>query len=165
MSEARLVVRLRKTADALERVVALVRRRAFTVRRLSLAEAGHDVVEVYLRIDEAKTPRDRVRVELEKLVDVLDVRDVTGDPAVRGARELLLARLHPERAPGSQAGRTLQDERGTVLELTGSPEEVDATLSRLTAEGALQEFVRSGEIMLPWGETGKGKRRQEDNDP
>ncbi len=132
MSEARLVVRLRKTADALERVVALVRRRAFMVRRLSLAEAGHDVVEVYLRIDEAKTPRDRVRVELEKLVDVLDVRDATAGPAGAGARELLLARVG-----------------GAVVELTGTPEELDAALARLTADGALRAFVRSGEVMLP----------------
>lgn len=149
MSEARLVVRLRKTADALERVIALVRRRAFTVRRLSLAESGHDVVEVCLRIDESRTPRDRVRVELEKLVDVLDVRDVTRDRATRGTRELLLARLHPERATATDTGRTLHDEHGTVLELTGSPEELDAALARLTADGALRAFVRSGEVMLP----------------
>lgn len=132
MSDARLVVRVRKSADALERVIALVRRRAFTVRRLSLAEAGHDVVEISLRIDETRTPRDRVRVELEKLVDVLDVRDATAGPADAGARELLLARV-----------------AGAVVELTGSPDEVDAALARFTAEGALQGFVRSGEVMLP----------------
>jgi len=149
VSEARLVVRLRKTADALERVIALVRRRAFILRRLSLAEAGHDVVEICLRIDDSRTPRDRVRVELEKLVDVLDVRDTTAEPATRGTRELLLARLHPERATDTGAGRTLRDDRGTVLELTGSPEELDAALARLAADGALQDFVRSGEVMLP----------------
>jgi len=131
VSDARLVVRVRKSADALERVIALVRRRAFHVRRLSLAEAGHDAVLVSLRIDEAKTPRDRVRVELEKLVDVLDVKDATGEPASAGARELLLARVG-----------------GAVVELTGSPEEIDAALARFTADGALEGFVRSGEVML-----------------
>ena len=132
MSEGRLVVRVKRTHDALERVIALVRRRAFQVRRLSVAEAGHDTVLVSLRIDESRTPRDRVRLELEKLVDVLDVRDATAGPADGGARELLLARVG-----------------GAVVELTGSPEEVDAALERFTADGALEGFVRSGEVMLP----------------
>lgn len=149
MSEARLVVRVRKTTDALERVIALVRRRAFAVRRLSLAEAGHDVVEICLRIDETRTPRDRVQVELQKLVAVLGVRDATADSTAAGPRELLLARLHPERHPSTDHGRTLHDEHGTVLELTGSPEELDAALARLTADGALRDFVRSGEMMVP----------------
>jgi acetolactate synthase small subunit len=149
VSDAGLVVRLRKTSDALERVIALVRRRAFALRRLSVAEAGHNVVEVCLRIDESKTPRDRVRVELEKLVDVLDVRDVSGEPATGKTRELLLARLHPERAAVTDSGRALHDEHGTVLELIGSPDEVDAALARLAAAGALQGFVRSGEVLLP----------------
>lgn len=141
MSEARLVVRLRKSADALERLIGLLRRRAFTLRRLSLAEAGVDVVEVCLRIDESRTPRDRVRVELEKLVDVLGVQDATVEDGTSATRELLLARLHPEHAEATR--------RGTLVELTGSPEEVDAELARLMADGALKHFVRSGEVRLP----------------
>ncbi len=80
MSEAVIVARLRDRPGALERAVSLLRRRALAVRRLSVNAAGDGVIELIVRVDESRTPRERVRVELLGLADLLEIADAAVVP-------------------------------------------------------------------------------------
>lgn len=146
MSHVLLVVRVVDRPGALERVLGLLRRRVLAVRRLSLA-AGDGVLELALRVDETRTPPERLRAELSSLVDVVDVVDGVAVPT----RELVLAHLKSgARPPAGEAWRVLDHgPGGSVLEITGSPDEVDAAVARLRADGSLVRSARSGEVVVP----------------
>ncbi len=147
MTTERVVVRLWDRPDTLERVSGLLRRRGFALRRLCSSFVGDDVVEFVICVDATKTDPDRVCRELMTLHDVIEVACAT---PLRETRELLLARLR------DHAGKSVPAASNGILEMIGSPEEIDAVLERLHAEGAVADFVRSGEVAVP-----KGLRTQE----
>ncbi|MBI4538889.1 MAG: acetolactate synthase small subunit [Gemmatimonadetes bacterium] len=148
--ECRILARVRDRPGALERVAGLLRRRAFAVRRFSVAQAEEGILEILLRVQDQRTPPERVESELRCLVDVVEVRRIEDRPT-RATRELVLARVRGGvSAAEIDVGRPLPDgEGGTVLEITGPPEEVDAVLRRLAESGVISGFVRSGEIAVP----------------
>jgi acetolactate synthase small subunit len=157
VSHALLLVRVQDRPGALERVLGLIRRRVLAVRRLSVS-LGDGGLEVALRVDETKTPSDRLRAELASLTDV---SSVTAEPE-RRTRELAVARLRAGGAvppatparPGETWRVLANGAEGIVVEITGSPEEVDAALARLRADGVLSSAMRSGEVALPgWPDT------------
>lgn len=147
--ERRLLVRLRDRSGALERTIGLVRRRAFAVRRLSVAGADDGVLELVLRVDGREADVDRLRDELLGLVDVLEV-----DPVAGGAgetRELLIARVpgEPPELPAAPGRVTRDVSGGTVIELAGRPDELDAVVARLRESGVPFRATRSGEVAMP----------------
>lgn len=148
--DARIFVRVRDRPGALERVMGLLRRRAFGVRRVSVALGDDDALELMLRLAEPERHAERARQELRELVDVVDARHA-GDPHREPTREMLVAWL-PDPPPDAAlpAGRTTTDEAGgTTLEVTGSPEELDAVIARLRESGIRFRFARSGEVAVP----------------
>jgi acetolactate synthase small subunit len=150
MSLTTLRARLHDRPGALERVIGLLRRRAFAVRRMSVAHA-RDVIEVVLRIDPARTPPDRIRAELLNLHDIIAV-DGADAPPVPPTRELLLAWVRPGTPAPTTNGRVLSTtSAGVLLEITGSPEEIDDVLARLDQLGEAVNIVRSGEVATPAG--------------
>jgi acetolactate synthase small subunit len=150
MSEAPLLARLHDRPGALERAIGLIRRRAHGVLRMSVAAAPNGVLELVVRVDEARTPRARVRADLLALEDLIEVRDLAdGGPPL--TRELLLAWIQPAAAPrATVAGRVVAfGPNGCLLEVTGSPDEIDALLARLDELGVVTASVRSGEVAAP----------------
>lgn len=140
MTTERVVVRLRDRPDTLERVSGLLRRRGFALQRLSSSFVSDDVVELVICVDATKTDPDRVCRELMTLHDVIEVACATRLPETR---ELLLARLR------GHAGKSVPAASKGVLEMIGSPEEIDAVLEWLHAQGAVADFVRTGEVTVP----------------
>jgi acetolactate synthase small subunit len=150
MNEGLLLARVSDRPGALERAVGLIRRRAFAVRRLSISLAHDAALELLLRIDETHTSRERVRQELLGLHDVLEVRDLGAAP--RLTRELLLAWIKPTaapQAPGAARVVAVSAEGGCLLELAGTPAEIDDVLARLREHGTVFASVRSGEMAAP----------------
>jgi len=141
-----LIVRVADRSGALERVLGLLRRRVLAIHRLSLG-VGDGALELVLRLDEARTPRERLRAELLGLVDVVDVSDASAVPT----RELAIVRLRPgEPAPEGGVWRLLSNgAEGAILEVTGAPEDVEAALAALRGAGVLDSATRSGEITMP----------------
>jgi acetolactate synthase small subunit len=140
------IVRVADRSGALERVLGLLRRRVLAIHRLSLA-AGDGALELALRLDEARTPRDRLRAELLGLVDVMDVSDEAAAPT----RELAVARLRPGVSAAEHGGWRLVSNgaEGAVVEVSGTPDEVEAALTALRQAGVLLCATRSGEITVP----------------
>jgi len=143
------LARLRNTPTALERFIGLLRRRAFALERFSVSAAGDGTWEVCLRFDGARTVPERVHAEVGNLVDVLSLERLPqeGD---QGTRELVLARLKPGGVPPGPEWRMVsQEPEGSLVELTGSPVEIEAALA--TLGGRVRAVVRSGELVVPSG--------------
>lgn len=158
---AAVAVRVRDVTGALERVVGLLRRRAVPVRRLSLASTADGHQELIVRIEPGRSSPERVRKELETLVDVVGARCLDGGGGT-GTREMALARLGPGAPVPDGVGRPVLGPGGGsrrgVVEITGTPDEVERALARLREEGTLEAVVRTGEVGVPDDPAGEGPR-------
>lgn len=137
----------------LNRAISLFRRRSFNIDSLSVATTEQPGLSrmtlVVQRDDVAQVVR-----QLERLVDVVSVRDVTHQRVV--AHELCLVRLSP---PGSRLGELLRIARdcdirvletapqAILLAIMGTPEAMSTCLERLRPFGIL-ELTRSGRIAM-----------------
>lgn len=137
----------------LNRAVSLFRRRAFNIDSLSVAtteKSGLSRMTLVVRRDDVA----QVVRQLERLVDVVSVRDVTHQPMV--AHELCLVRLAP---PGSRLGALLRivhecdarvvetSPQAMLIAVMGPPESVSTCIDRLRGFGIL-ELTRSGRVAM-----------------
>src|SRR4028118_1143244 len=87
-----LVALMQDHPGVLNRVASLFRRRGFNIESLAV---GHTetpgVSRMTLVVDEAHTSVEQVTLQLNRLIEVLEVSDVTDDPNV--ARELVLLKV------------------------------------------------------------------------
>lgn len=148
MKEASLLARLHDRPGALERAIGLIRRRAHGIRRISVGSARSNI-ELVLRVDESRTPRERVRRDLLGLEDLIDVRDLAGHEAT--TRELMLAWIRSDATQHvAESGRVVAASgTSSLIEVTGTPAEIDALFGRLDELDALITSVRSGEVAAP----------------
>lgn len=149
MTSVTLVVQIRDQIGALERVLGLLRRRAIPVEEMSISRRSEEGLEVLLRLADEGTA-DRAIAELSPLVAVQAVVRV-GEPQNRETRELALARVHsPGQTPLPANGRLIgSDDEDGILELTGTPEEIDDALELLARSGELSSVSRTGELLIP----------------
>jgi acetolactate synthase small subunit len=153
------LVRVQNHTGALERVFSVLRRKYMGVKSISLFPGSPGVYEVLLKIDPSGSAPDRVKAELENLVDVRDVRGL-GESDALETREMALARVPAGSGPFmSDRGRFLgQRDDCDLIEITGTPHEVDAALADLADRGVLGGFHRTGELPTP-EEMPNNKRR------
>jgi acetolactate synthase-1/3 small subunit len=136
----------------LHRVVSLIRRRGYNIESLTVGRCEMPGVSRMTLVVDADV--EQVTKQLNRLVEVLKVQDVTHDRTVE--RETVLVKVN---APAqSRAGlislttshgaRTVDVGIATlVFELTESPKKVDAFLDLLTPIG-ITEMIRSGRIAM-----------------
>jgi len=153
------LIRVQNHTGALERVFSVLRRKYMGVKSISLFPGSPGVHQVLLKIGPSGSAPDRVKAELEKLVDVRDVRGLGKSDALE-TREMALARVPAGSGPFvSDRGRFLgQRDDYDLIEITGTPHEVDAALADLADRGVLGGFHRTGELPTP-EEMPNNKRR------
>jgi acetolactate synthase-1/3 small subunit len=149
-----IAILLQNEAGALTRVTGLISTRGYNIESLSVAPTNDPTVS---RITLVTTGSDEVisqiNSQLNKLVDVVTVDDLTtGDHL---ARELMLIKLQlaPERAAALDGllrgvgGRLLSSQpSSTIVELTGTETDNSAFLASAAALGEIIEVVRSGAL-------------------
>ena len=153
-----LVATVEDRPGALNRVVSLFRRRGFNIASLTVGTTKRPgVSRITLVVQEDEDTARRVQANLEKLVDVLHVQDLTGAPAV--ARELALVKAW---APPEKRGEVLRlcevfrarvvdvSAATVTAEITGAPEKVDALVEVLRPFG-IAEMVRTGLLAMGRG--------------
>ena len=143
---------------ALNRVVSLFRRRGFNISSLTVGTTetpGISRITLVVNSD-ADTAR-RVQANLEKLVDVLHVQDLTGVAAVAREFALVKARVQPDkraevlRLCGLFRARVVDVSPATLtVEITGAPEKVDALVEVVRPYG-IAEMVRTGPLAMGRG--------------
>jgi acetolactate synthase-1/3 small subunit len=150
-----IVALLQDHPGVLHRAVSLLRRRGYNIASLAVGRSEVEGVSRMTLVVEQEDVEQVVK-QLNRLVEVLQVDDVTHDPTIE--REVILVKVA---AGGNMQsivsvalgyGATIADVgMGTMLlELSGSPAKVEGFLQRLSPFGIL-EATRTGRIAMVRG--------------
>lgn len=152
------VVYVENKPGVLSRVVSLFRRRAFNIDSLTVGRTEKDDVSRMTIVTEADPDQARrIVANIYKLVNVLLVDDITGQPAL--LRDLSLIKVGATQETRSQVldlanvfkARVLDIATESItVELTGGEEKVDRFLELLNPYGLL-EVVRTGIVAMRRG--------------
>jgi acetolactate synthase I/III small subunit len=154
-----LVALVENKPGVLNRVASLMRRRSFNIDSLAVGTTEDPTVSrMTIVIDASKTNAALVERNLAKMVNVIDVQDVTHIPTV--ARELALIKVKvsdsTKRGELKQIADMFQARMADVaptsmmIEVTGEETKVDSLLKVLEDYGIL-EVVRTGRIAMARG--------------
>ena len=143
---------------ALNRVVSLFRRRGFNIASLTVGTTERPgVSRITLVVNSDPDTAQRVHANLEKLVDVLSVQDLSGAGALTREYALVKAFVPPEkrtevlRLCGVFRARVVDLSAETLtVEITGTPDKVDALLEVVRPYG-IAEMVRTGPLAMGRG--------------
>lgn len=150
---------LQNEAGALSRVASLFSTRGYNIESLSVAPTEDDQISRLTLVTSGSDDAiDQINHQLLKLVDVVNIADMTLDDHIE--RELLLMKVKvsvdadgslPEIIKSSGA-RVLDDCPDTyTLELTGANEKVDSFIERVADCAEILAVVRSGAMAIARG--------------
>ncbi|MDI3317906.1 MAG: acetolactate synthase small subunit [Bacillota bacterium] len=153
--EFTLAVRVENEPGVLARVASLVSRRGFNIESLAVGPTEDATVSrITLVCKGDERDRERLRRQLEKLVEVLEAWPVAEEASVRRELALVRVRAHPGRrsellqVAGIFRARVVHvDRNALVLEATGDPAKIDAWLEVL-GEFGIEEVARTGIVAL-----------------
>lgn len=154
-----LVAMVEDKPGVLNRVASLFRRRNFNIESLAV---GHSETPGVSRMtivtdEEEYLRRNVIRTNLLKLINVIDVQDVTDMPCV--VRETALIKVNADATQRGQVMDVAEMYRarivdvGTetlIVEVTGESEKINAMVDVLTPFGIL-EMIRTGKIAMTRG--------------
>lgn len=139
----------------LARIAGLFSARGFNIVSLSVAETEDPTVSVMTIVVEGDNRVvDQVKKQLNKLIEVIKVRDLTEEEYVE--RELALIKVGINSSKRREIieiadvfkGKVVDISHTTItIEVTGSEEKVDAIIELLKSYGIL-EMARTGKIAL-----------------
>lgn len=146
---------LQNESGALIRVAGLFSNRGYNIESLSVAPTPDPTVSrITLVTRGSDATVQQIVSQLNKLVDVVAVQDMTGGAHLE--RELVLLRLRPRdreqvlSAVLTAGGRVLAHQDGALcIEVTGAEADLDALLRELGGLAELDTVVRSGTLGLP----------------
>ena len=164
-----LVALVENKPGVLNRVSSLFRRRNFNIDSLAVGTTDDPKVSrMTIVVDASKTNAAMVERNLYKLVNVIDVQDVTNLPTVE--RELALIKVHVANTVKRGEIKHVADmfqsrvvdvyKDSLMIEVTGEEDKVDSLVSVLEEYGIL-EIVRTGRIAMVRG-SARAEREQED---
>ena len=144
-----LSVLVEDAPNTLTKVSGAIRRRGFHVRGISVGPSNQPGrFRITLQVDHGHAEADQVRKQLERLVEVVEVEDLTGDDV--HSRELVVARVPASDVEGLLAkGAKLltSGPGGSNVEFSGEREEVGEFVDELTRHGIV-DVVRSGPVVM-----------------
>jgi acetolactate synthase I/III small subunit len=133
----------------LSKISGLIRRRGFHVRAISVGpsrQAGR--FRMTLEVDAGHAEADQVLKQLERLVEVVEVEDLTGHDV--HSRELVVARVAASEVSElvQRGARVLEaGASSTTIEFAGEGDEVGSFVDELRRHGIL-DVVRSGPVVM-----------------
>jgi len=135
--------------NTLSKVSGLIRRRGFHVRAISVGPSQQPGrFRMTLHVDHGHAEADQVRKQLERLVEVVEVEDLTGDTLF--SRELVVAKVRASEVPGlvQRGAKVLAaGPEGTTIEFSGDGAEVGEFVDELNRHGIV-DVVRSGPVVI-----------------
>jgi acetolactate synthase-1/3 small subunit len=161
----------------LNRMVSLFRRRGFNIENIAVghSEVAH-LSRMTIIVNGANTMVEQVRKQLEKVIDVVKVSDITADNIV--ARELALIKVRATSVNRSEIIEIVDIFRANIvdvasdsvtIEVTGDEDKVDSLFNLLHPFG-IREMARTGRVAMTRGSSapleleeglkGKGKRKK-----
>ncbi|MDQ4078066.1 MAG: acetolactate synthase small subunit [Chloroflexota bacterium] len=156
-----LVAIVENKPGVLNRVASLFRRRNFNIASLTVGETENpDISRMTIVVDTKTTKPYIVTESLYKLVNVIEVRDLTERPSVQ--RDLVLLKVHTDSATRPEImqfanlyhAKIVNVTRDCLmLEMTGAPNEVDNFVDIMRPFGII-EMVRTGAVAMEVGSNG-----------
>lgn len=150
---------LQNEAGALSRAANLFSSRGYNIESLNVAPTADDrVSRMTLVTTGPDEVIDQIIKQIHKLVDVLDITDMTRADHIE--RELALIKLHLVNGDAraleglleSSKARVLDDREGHyTIELIGGSQEIDRFMQRVDDLGELTTVVRSGAMAMARG--------------
>lgn len=162
MKQHTLSILVENKAGVLSRVSGLFSRRGFNIESLAVGpceEPGMSRITIVAIADDDKV--EQIMKQLNKLIDVIKVSDLTGSPRVE--RELALikvtAELGTSRAEIMQIAEIFRaaivdvSPKSIILQVIGDTEKIDA-MEALLRQYGIKEFVRTGTVGILRGSKG-----------
>jgi acetolactate synthase-1/3 small subunit len=160
MSEGRVLSALvANRPGVLNRVSGLIRRRGFNIENLTVGPTlDHSISRMTIVVNVGAAPADQAVRQLAKLIDVVDVRDITDEERVEC--ELMLIRIENaaqrrgalvDRA-GPNARVVAEVEDVVILAVTGTGDELDQLVQRLRGFD-VKGIARTGIVSMMVDET------------
>jgi len=156
-----LVAMVSDKPGVLNRIASLFRRRGFNIESIAV---GHSEVAGISRmtivVDGTTTQVEQVRKQLEKVIDVIKVLDVTGEATI--TRELALIKVKTTVANRSEVMQIVDIFRANIvdvssdsvtIEVTGDGNKIES-LYRLLKDFGIKEIARTGAIAMTRGGSG-----------
>ncbi|HBX70633.1 MAG TPA: acetolactate synthase small subunit [Chloroflexi bacterium] len=158
-----LIALVENKPGVLNRVASLFRRRNFNIDSLSVGTTEHpDVSRMTIVVNESVDAR-LVEANLYKLVNVIDVQDVTNQAAVTRDLALIKVECPPEKraevaslADIFRAKIVDVAKNSVIVEISGTEDKIEGLVELLRPIGIL-EMVRTGQVAMMRG-TGVGIR-------
>jgi acetolactate synthase-1/3 small subunit len=153
-----LVALVEDKPGVLNRMASLFRRRGFNIESIAVghSELPH-LSRVTIVVDGATTQVEQVRKQLDKVIDVVKVSDITGDDIV--TRELALIKVKATSTTRSEIMQIVDIFRANIvdvasdsvtIEVTGDQDKTDS-LYRLLRGFGIKEIARTGRIAMTRG--------------
>jgi len=153
-----LVALVEDKPGVLNRMASLFRRRGFNIDSIAV---GHSEIPHLSRmtivVDGTTTMVEQVRKQLDKVIDVVRVSDITGDHTI--ARELALIKVKATSSTRSEIMQIVDIFRANIVdvgsdsvtvEVTGDEQKIDSLYNLLRGFG-IKELARTGRIAMTRG--------------
>lgn len=157
---------IQNEAGALSRAANLFSSRGYNIESLNVAPTANDAISrITLVTSGADEVIDQIIKQVHKLVDVVDITDMTSTDHIE--RELGLFKLHLSRDKADELQQTIDsfgarilDDRDDhyTIELIGGSQEIDRFVDSAKKMGELSTVVRSGAMAVARGAPVFGSR-------
>ncbi len=153
-----LVALVEDKPGVLNRVASLFRRRNFNIESLTVGHTDKpNISRMTIVIDSDQTSAHLVESNLAKLVNVIDIQDVTRQDTI--SRDLALVKVRVDAGGRAEIAQLAEIFRAkivdvgndsVVVEVTGDEDKIDGLIELLRPKGIL-EMVRTGRIAMVRG--------------
>jgi len=143
----------------LNRVASLFRRRNFNIESLNVGRTEDpDISRMTIVMDSDALDARKVEAHLYKLVNVIDVQELTNQPSV--TRDLALIKIKALPEQRTEIANLASIFRGkivdvapdsVIVEITGTEDKIESLLELLRPVG-IMEMVRSGRVAMTRGD-------------
>ncbi len=141
----------------LAKVAEMFRRRGYNIHSLAVGITHDPAVSRMIAVVDGDTQIEQVIKNLNKILEVIKVSDVSGVDSVDRELALIKVNITPGTRPEViEVARIFRanvvdvSDRSMTLEVTGRSEKIDA-LQQLLAKHGIREMVRTGRVMLARG--------------
>ncbi len=151
-----LAVLVENKAGVLARVAGLFARRGFNIDSLAVAPTDDRFSRITIVVDGESAPIDQIKKQLDKLIDVVDISELSEEHSA--LREMVLVRMElDDEAHVADVESLVDGFSGSVLRVRGKqmilslssrPDDLDSFIEKLQPFGPA-ELQRTGAIAIP----------------
>ncbi len=152
-----LIALVENKPGVLNRIASLFRRRNFNIESLNVGQTERADISRMTIVTDDRVDARQVEANLYKLVNVIDVQDVTNQPAIMRDLALIKVKCPPERRAEVasltdifRANIVDVAKNSVIVEIAGTEDKIEGLVELLRPIGIL-EMVRTGQVAMMRG--------------